>query len=481
MVIRSKSRSVLQRRKSLVNLLQPLLDGVAIIAVAWFFVAAHIGFISQDYVIFMLVLLGMVSVMYDRYAIYRTSANFANKIFSLFNAWTFSFLALFLLAFLTKQTEVYSRVVITEIYVVGFFVQAAIHLLIRLAAKKLNKHSQVTDNVIIVGQGQLANYLEHKISANPWLNQHVIGNVSIDEEQRQNRTKQKSELNEYVTSQTIQLGKVAELPDLIDAHGITTIYIVTPLESSKVLEELYFVLLDKHVSIHWIPDIFSLRLINHSVREIAGIPVLTLSETPLTGISRLSKSIEDKVLSLIILLLISPILLVVALAVKWDSPGPVFFRQKRAGWNGKTFRIWKFRSMYVQQQATDNMELVQAQKNDPRVTKVGAFIRKTSLDELPQLFNVLIGDMSLVGPRPHAVQHDKVYSARIDDYYARHNIKPGITGLAQVRGYRGETHEIDQMTKRIESDIEYINNWSIWLDLSILARTTTAFTGKSAY
>jgi putative colanic acid biosysnthesis UDP-glucose lipid carrier transferase len=481
MVIRSKSRSVLQRRKSLVNLLQPLLDGVAIIAIAWFFVAAHIGFISQDYVIFMLVLLGMVSVMYDRYAIYRTSANFANKIFSLFNAWTFSFLALFLLAFLTKQTEVYSRVVITEIYVVGFFVQAAIHLLIRLAAKKLNKHSQVTDNVIIVGQGQLANYLEHKISANPWLNQHVIGNVSIDEEQRQNRTEQKSELNEYVTSQTIQLGKVAELPDLIDAHGITTIYIVTPLESSKVLEELYFVLLDKHVSIHWIPDIFSLRLINHSVREIAGIPVLTLSETPLTGISRLSKSIEDKVLSLIILLLISPILLVVALAVKWDSPGPVFFRQKRAGWNGKTFRIWKFRSMHVQQQATDNMELVQAQKNDPRVTKVGAFIRKTSLDELPQLFNVLIGDMSLVGPRPHAVQHDKVYSARIDDYYARHNIKPGITGLAQVRGYRGETHEIDQMTKRIESDIEYINNWSIWLDLSILARTTTAFTGKSAY
>jgi putative colanic acid biosysnthesis UDP-glucose lipid carrier transferase len=461
--------------------LQPLLDGVAIIAIAWFFVAAHIGFISQDYVIFMLVLLGMVSVMYDRYAIYRTSANFANKIFSLFNAWTFSFLALFLLAFLTKQTEVYLRVVITEIYVVGFFVQAAIHLLIRLAAKKLNKHSQVTDNVIIVGQGQLANYLEHKISANPWLNQHVIGNVSIDEEQRQNRTEQKSELNEYVTSQTIQLGKVAELPDLIDAHGITTIYIVTPLESSKVLEELYFVLLDKHVSIHWIPDIFSLRLINHSVREIAGIPVLTLSETPLTGISRLSKSIEDKVLSLIILLLISPILLVVALAVKWDSPGPVFFRQKRAGWNGKTFRIWKFRSMHVQQQAADNMELVQAQKNDPRVTKVGAFIRKTSLDELPQLFNVLIGDMSLVGPRPHAVQHDKVYSARIDDYYARHNIKPGITGLAQVRGYRGETHEIDQMTKRIESDIEYINNWSIWLDLSILARTTTAFTGKSAY
>ncbi len=481
MVIRSKSRSVLQRRKGLVNLLQPLLDGIAIIGVAWFFVAAHIGFITQDYVILMLVLLGMVSVMYDRYAIYRTSQNFANKIFSLFNAWTLSFLALFLLAFLTKQTEVYSRVVITEVYIFGFLVQAAIHLLIRVAARKLNKHSQVTDNVIIVGQGQLANYLEHKISSNPWLNQHVVGNVAIDEELKQNRVEQKSELNEYATSRTIQLGKVAELPDLIDTHGITTIYIVTPLESSKVLEELYFVLLDKHVSIHWIPDIFSLRLINHSVREIAGIPVLTLSETPLTGISKLSKSIEDKVLSFIILLLISPILLLLALAVKLDSPGPVFFRQKRAGWNGKTFNIWKFRSMYVGQQVAEDIQLIQAKKDDLRITKLGAFIRRTSLDELPQLLNVLTGDMSLVGPRPHAVQHDEVYSARINDYYARHNIKPGITGLAQVRGYRGETKELDQMTKRIESDIEYINNWSVWLDLSILARTTMAFTGKDAY
>ena len=271
------------------------------------------------------------------------------------------------------------------------------------------------------------------------------------------------------------------MPALIDEHNINTIYIVTPLESSKVLEELYFVLLDKHVSIHWVPDIFSLRLINHSVREIAGIPVLTLSETPLTGINKLSKAIEDRVLAFLILLTISPILLLVALAVKFDSPGPVFFRQKRTGWNGKTFRIWKFRSMRVEQEVGDNKLLKQAEKNDPRITKVGAFIRKTSLDELPQLINVLTGDMSLVGPRPHAVQHDEVYSQRISDYYARHNIKPGITGLAQVRGYRGETKEIDQMIKRIESDIEYINNWSLWLDLSILVRTVTAFTGKEAY
>ena len=481
MVIRSKSRSVLQRRRSLINVLQPLLDGIAILGVAWFFIEYNIGYLTQDYVILLLVLLGLVSVMYDRFAIYRTSSSFAAKLFSLFNAWSVSFLALFVLGFLTKQSHAYSRVFITELFLVGFVVQSCIHYAVRTVNRRINKHSQVTDNVIIVGQGQLANYLEHKISSNPWLNEKVIGNVSIEEEASQQRKEQVSELNNYPQSRTIHLGKVAELPDLIDEHEINTIYIVTPLESSRVLEELYFVLLDKHVSIHWIPDIFSLRLINHSVKEIAGIPVLTLSETPLTGMSKLSKAIEDKVLSFLILILIIPVLIGVAIAVKLDSPGPVFFRQNRTGWNGKAFSIWKFRSMRITQQVSDNQPLKQAEKNDPRITKVGAFIRKTSLDELPQIFNVLKGDMSLVGPRPHAVQHDEVYSKRIGDYYARHNIKPGITGLAQVRGYRGETKELDQMTKRIESDIEYINNWSVWLDLSILARTATAFTGKGAY
>ncbi len=481
MVIRSKSRSVLQRRRSLINVLQPLLDGVAILGTAWFFIQLNIGYLTQSYVILMLVLLGLVSVMYDRFAIYRTSSSFAAKLFSLFNAWSISFLALFVLGFLTKQTDAYSRIFMTELFLVGFVAQSLIHFLVRVINRRVHKNSQVTDNVIIVGQGQLANYLEHKITSNPWLNERVIGNVSIEEEANHQRKVQKSELNEYPQSRTIHLGKVAELPDLIDAHDINTIYIVTPLESSRVLEELYFVLLDKHVSIHWIPDIFSLRLINHSVKEIAGIPVLTLSETPLTGVSKLGKAIEDKVLSFLILLMIIPVLIVVAIAVKLDSPGPIFFRQKRAGWNGKTFSIWKFRSMRINQQAADGETLQQAKKNDPRITKVGAFIRRTSLDELPQVFNVLKGDMSLVGPRPHAIQHDEVYSQRISDYYARHNIKPGITGLAQVRGYRGETKEIDQMTKRIESDIEYINNWSIWLDLSILMRTATAFTGKGAY
>lgn len=481
MLIRSNPRSVLQRRTGIGTLLQPLIDGLIIIGVAWFFVQKNIGYLTQDYIIFMLVLLGLVSIMYDRYAIYRSSITFTNKVLSIFNAWTITFLALILLGFLTKQSTVYSRLFVVETYIWGFLLQCFAHGVIRKVNRKINEQSEATDNVIIVGQGQLANYLEHKVSSNPWLHQRVIGTVSIQEEQKENKGKKKPELNEYTSQHIIKLGQVSELEALVDEYNINTIYIVTPLESSKVLETLYFDLLDKHVSIHWVPDIFSLRLINHSVREIAGIPVLTLSETPLTGISKLSKAIEDRLLAFLILLCISPLLLLIAAAVKLDSPGPVFFRQKRTGWNGKTFRIWKFRSMKVEQEADAGQVVKQAQKDDPRITKVGKFIRKTSLDELPQLLNVLFGDMSLVGPRPHAVQHDEEYAQRITDYYIRNNIKPGITGLAQVRGYRGETKEINQMMKRIESDIEYINNWSIGLDISILFRTVTAFTGKGAY
>lgn len=483
MHIRSNPRSVLQRRTGIGTLLQPLIDGLIIISVAWFAAQRNVGYLTQDYIIFILILLGLVSVMYDRYAIYRSSVVYTDKVLSIFNAWTITFLVIIVLGFLTKQSAVYSRIFVVETYIWGFLFQCFAHGVIRRLNRKLNEQSDTVNNVIIVGHGQLANYLQHKVSSNPWLHQYVVGTVSIEEEEQLEPGSETSDIgsSEYSGQDVIKLGQVSELPSLVDTHNINTIYIVTPLESSKVLENLYFDLLDKHVSIHWVPDIFSLRLINHSVREIAGIPVLTLSETPLTGVSKLAKAIEDRVLAFLILLLASPVLIAIAIAIKVESAGPVFFRQQRTGWNGKTFPIWKFRSMRAEKPTVENEELKQAEKNDPRITKVGKFIRRTSLDELPQLLNVLSGDMSLVGPRPHAVQHDEVYAQRITDYYVRNNIKPGMTGLAQVRGYRGETKNIDQMMKRIESDIEYINNWSVGMDLSIILRTVTAFTGKGAY
>jgi putative colanic acid biosysnthesis UDP-glucose lipid carrier transferase len=171
------------------------------------------------------------------------------------------------------------------------------------------------------------------------------------------------------------------------------------------------------------------------------------------------------------------LLLATALAVKLSSPGPVLFKQKRHGWNGKVIKVWKFRSMRVHADA----QVKQASRQDPRITRVGAFIRRTSIDELPQLFNVLQGHMSLVGPRPHAVAHNDYYTGKIDAYMARHRIKPGITGLAQISGARGETETLDKMEKRVELDLAYINNWSIWLDIKILIKTPFTLLSKDIY
>lgn len=184
------------------------------------------------------------------------------------------------------------------------------------------------------------------------------------------------------------------------------------------------------------------------------------------------KAIEDRVVAAVALILLGPLMLVTAILIKLDSPGPIFFKQSRTGWNGREFPIWKFRSMKVHQPQTD--ELKQATRDDGRVTRIGRFIRKTSIDELPQLLNVLSGSMSVVGPRPHATQHNSAYMAR-------HRIKPGITGLAQINGYRGETDTLDKMKKRVEYDMQYINTWSFWLDLEIMFKTIPALLRNDAF
>ena len=466
------SKALLQRRSSFSQMLQQFLDCASVIGVTLFLLKLHASVIVDQtpYVIMLLVLLGILAISYDKFAIYRSNYHFIDKALNLLKAWTLTFLVLIVLAFLTKESEVYSRQLMGQLYILGYLAQLTLHLVVRTIYKKIILHAQTNENVLIIGRNQLAYYLENKITDNPWMSEQVVGFIELpDDDAVVSRRKRDPKV----------MGNIKDLPNLIDQHNVGIIYIVTPLKSTKALEDIYLSVLDKHVAIHWIPDIFSLRLVNHSVKEISGIPMITLSETPLIGMRLLQKALEDRVLSMLILIMISPILLLVAIAVKFDSPGPVFFRQNRAGWSGKSFKIWKFRSMYVHQEEAGNLK--QAQKNDSRITRVGAFIRKTSLDELPQIFNVLIGDMSLVGPRPHAMQHDKEYSQRIFDYFARHHIKPGITGLAQVRGLRGETKDIDQMIQRVESDIEYINNWSVWLDIKILLLTTFKFSGKSAY
>ena len=247
-----------------------------------------------------------------------------------------------------------------------------------------------------------------------------------------------------------------------------------------MIETLYKKLLDKNVDIIWAPDIFALKLLNHGVREVAGVPLLTLSESPMANEGRaLAKAIMDYSIASLMLISLSPILIATAIAIKLTSPGPVFYKQKRHGWDSRVIEVWKFRSMIMHQEDGDKVS--QATREDARITQVGRFIRRTSIDELPQLFNVLNGSMSLVGPRPHALQHNAYYSEHIKSYMIRHRLKPGITGFAQVNGCRGETDCVEKMEKRVSYDIDYINRWSIWLDLAILIKTPFTLFGKDIY
>jgi len=209
-----------------------------------------------------------------------------------------------------------------------------------------------------------------------------------------------------------------------------------------------------------------------NMERLAGVPVLTVANGRVDEQMGLLKRIEDLVISTVLLVLISPLLALIALVIKLDSPGPVIFKQLRHGFNNQVFEVYKFRSMTVEDSAST--EVRQATKNDRRVTRVGRFLRRSSLDELPQLFNVLFGHMSIVGPRPHAIQHNLEFGAIILEYFGRHNVKPGITGWAQVNGLRGETDTVDKMHRRVEYDLDYIENWSLMLDLKILVMTAFA-------
>ena len=234
-----------------------------------------------------------------------------------------------------------------------------------------------------------------------------------------------------------------------------------------------------YANIRLVPDWFSLKLLNHGVSEAVGIPMLDLSYSPVAGSVRLTKAIEDLVLGAIIFMLISPLLVFIAIAVKATSPGPVLFKQKRHGWNGEVINVYKFRSMFVHE---NKGAVAQATRSDARVTPLGSFLRRSSLDELPQFFNVLQGRMSIVGPRPHAVEHNDYYKELVPRYMLRHKVKPGITGWAQINGFRGETDTLEKMEKRVEYDLYYIEHMSVWLDLKIIALTLfKGFRHQNAY
>lgn len=384
-------------------------------------------------------------------------------------AWATLIALLTFIGFATKTSESFSREVILQWIAIGFAFQLLAFVPIHKLLRRIDKRHRFANASIIIGCGDLALTLASKLRYER--KETMIGMVCLDDEGFRNEVAQAP----YFPT----LGTVSQLRSVINDNAINRVYIALPAEETSQIEGLYVDLLDASVDVVWVPDFVNLKLLNHSIYNLGGMPAINLNESPLTSYpgGAFLKSMMDKAIAFLAILLLGPLMLGVAAIIKLSSPGPVLFRQNRHGWNGNIIEVLKFRSMRTHKDTA----VIQATKDDPRVTSVGKFLRRSSIDELPQLLNVLRGDMSLVGPRPHAVAHNDYYSDKILAYMARHRIKPGITGLAQVSGYRGETETIDKMQKRVELDLDYINHWSLWLDIKILLKTPLSLISKNIY
>ncbi|QDF99750.1 undecaprenyl-phosphate glucose phosphotransferase [Azoarcus sp. DD4] len=333
---------------------------------------------------------------------------------------------------------------------------AVAHLLLRHTLPRVIASAENRRNVVIAGVNDIGLQLARQFADNPYLGTRVVGFFDDRDADR------------LPSSSLPLLGQMPELAAFVKRHHIDAIYLALPMATQPRILDLLDNLKDTTASIYFVPDIFVTDLIQGRVDSVGGMPVVAVCETPFTGLNGMFKRLADIVLALVILALLSPLLLAVATGVKLSSPGPIVFKQRRYGLDGREIVVYKFRSMTT---CDDGAVVKQASRNDQRITPFGAFIRRTSLDELPQFFNVLQGRMSIVGPRPHAVAHNETYRKLIKGYMIRHKVKPGITGWAQVNGYRGETETVDKMQKRIDYDLEYLRNWSLKLDFWIIVKT----------
>ncbi|MDH4182591.1 MAG: undecaprenyl-phosphate glucose phosphotransferase [Nitrospinota bacterium] len=449
--------------------LQIIFDGLLSVMMLYALtVRSQIDF-SFPYRIMAAVMFPILLLCYSNFRIYHDSNDAAAFFVKLFKAWMAVVVFLIAIAFVTKTSAIYSREVILLWIVSSFILQFTAHYAVSKFLSGFHEMFSFKERAILVGAGELGKRLSEKINGNKWINSEIVAVVDDDEYR----------CADWNNDAVPLVGGLDSLKHCIENLGVSSVYIALPLTSLSQIERLYFDLLASNVNIKWVPDLLGMTLINPNVKELGGMPVFALSELPLNGLQGAIKKMFDVIMALAALVILCPVMLLTALAIKIMMPGSVLFKQRRHGWNGKVFNVYKFRSMVVHDEREG--EVTQATADDKRVTWLGRILRKSSIDELPQLFNVIRGEMSLVGPRPHATEHNDYYSKRIDAYMARHRIKPGITGLAQVNGYRGRTETLEKMKRRVELDLEYINSWSLALDVKILIRTVFVLWSKEAY
>jgi Undecaprenyl-phosphate glucose phosphotransferase len=387
-------------------------------------------------------------------------------------AWAAVMLSLLALGFMTKlnrEMAETSRLWGGLWFVYGFFGLFTVRLVLKRQIQRWQVGGRLTRNVVIVGAGEHGQRLIEHLSHHGGSAERIIG-VFDDRHGR---------VPDYVCGFPV-LGSVGDLLTFARCNPIDQVIVALPWDAENRLLAWMKKLRSLPVDVRLCPDMIGFHLPHRQVTHIGGVPMLNVFEKPLAGWNYIVKSMEDRVLAAAILVLILPLLLVLCALIKLDSRGPVLFRQKRYGFNNEVIEVYKFRSMYVD--CCEERAVAQATRHDPRVTRIGRILRRTSLDELPQFINVLEGTMSIVGPRPHAVAHNEQYSRLIDEYLARHRVKPGITGWAQVNGLRGETETLEKMEQRVRYDLYYIENWSLLFDIRIILRTLfVGFSHPNAY
>lgn len=384
--------------------------------------------------------------------------------------WGFSLPPLLTIGFVTGFHQHFPRPLVLAWLIVAPTLIVTARLLIRGLQRWLRARGRNTRRYAMVGVNDLALHLVRHVEHSTEMGLKLVG--FFDDRPQGRVPPIPADLGRKV-------GNLTELVEQTRRGDIDIIYITFPMRAEKRIKGILNLLGDTTASVYIVPDFFVFELLHSRWTSIGGLPAVSVFESPFYGIDGLLKRGLDLTLATLLLVVLALPMAAIALAVKFSSPGPVFFRQRRYGLDGREILVWKFRSMRV---CEDGPAVRQAQRNDARVTRLGAILRSTSLDELPQLFNVVEGSMSLVGPRPHASVHNEDYRKRIPGYMLRHKVKPGITGLAQVNGCRGETDVLGKMEKRIHCDHQYIREWSLWLDVKILLKTLlVVFSRQNAY
>lgn len=451
------------------------LDALAIIAAglaAYFYRFGNLH-LQHQYNVALIVAAVLTLVVFQFFHIYDSirSKRAWQHIFHLTQAILAVLIILAGLAFLTKTGELFSRAWFISWAVFALILLVLFRLSLLLILRLMRSHGLNERRVVIIGAGKLGVELVENAQQALWTGFRAAV-IFDDEPEGKPGTicgvpiqKTPDDLNLYIEE---------------NKNKIDEIWLALPLRAEERVKEILYQIRHHTIAIRYVLDIFGLGLMKHSITDVDGFPMVNLNSSPMVGINRLLKAIEDRVIAAIILLMISPLLIFIALGIKLTSRGPVFFKQLRHGWDGRIIKVYKFRTMVEHQEKGDHV--TQATANDERITPLGRFLRRTSLDELPQFINVLQGRMSIVGPRPHALVHNEFYKDSIDAYMQRHKVKPGITGWAQVNGWRGETDTLEKMQKRVEYDLYYIENWSLVFDLKIIFLTVfRGFINKNAY